>query len=450
MRRPTTRSRSHDTDSMDGDPEIGESYVVTRITNGVPEKTIAIVVATKQVTDDQLRLIRAEKEKLQTNTPIEVSESAKEEPNPTAMHTLYYIHYEGMDRRLDEWAERNRFLGFASSEKPSPSMGIQKVTRSQRRIDEEFNHLPVGYEVMGATVAKLEREYEERTKVRNIEMVTLGRWEIDTWYFAPYPAPFDQTVHLFVCEYCLMYFNDIKLYSRHVKLACRRRTPPGNEIYRKGNLSVFEVSGYQDRQYAQFLCLLSKLFMDHKTLYYDVETFLFYVLCEVDNEGAHIVGNFSKELDTGNNLACIMILPPYQRKGYGKLLIQLSYELSSREGWIGTPEKPLSDLGKVSYRSYWWWVILGTLENMETDTVRASILSEETGIASADIVSTLYPMQMIKSWKGDHIVRASKRVVEHCRSLGLVRPPSLLLDEKCLRWEPRRPRGPPRTRPKHK
>jgi len=39
---------------------------------------------------------------------------------------------------------------------------------------------------------------------------------------------------------------------------------------------------------------LAKLFLDHKTLYFDVEPFLFYILCEVDKVGAHLVGYFSK------------------------------------------------------------------------------------------------------------------------------------------------------------
>ena len=42
----------------------------------------------------------------------------------------------------------------------------------------------------------------------------------------------------------------------------------------------------------QNLCLLAKLFLDHKTLYYDVDPFLFYILTEVDDTGAHIVGYF--------------------------------------------------------------------------------------------------------------------------------------------------------------
>jgi hypothetical protein len=72
---------------------------------------------------------------------------------------------------------------------------------------------------------------------------------------------------------------------------------------------VFEVDGAKQKLYCQCLCLLSKvaplppsrphhaaqLFIDHKTLYYDVEPFLFYILTEVDKDGCRIVGYFSKE-----------------------------------------------------------------------------------------------------------------------------------------------------------
>ena len=36
------------------------------------------------------------------------------------------------------------------------------------------------------------------------------------------------------------------------------------------------------------------MYLDHKTLYYDVEPFLFYVLTCNDNTGSHLVGYFSK------------------------------------------------------------------------------------------------------------------------------------------------------------
>ena len=77
--------------------------------------------------------------------------------------------------------------------------------------------------------------------------------------------------------------------------SCLQTSPPGTEIYRKDGLCMFEVDGKGHRIYCQNLCLLSKLFLDHKTLYYDVDPFLFYVLCEADSNGSNIVGYFSKE-----------------------------------------------------------------------------------------------------------------------------------------------------------
>jgi histone acetyltransferase MYST1 len=46
------------------------------------------------------------------------------------------------------------------------------------------------------------------------------------------------------------------------------------------------------------------------------DPFLFYVLCETDAQGHHVVGYFSKEKHSGENynLACILTFPPHQRK----------------------------------------------------------------------------------------------------------------------------------------
>jgi GNAT superfamily N-acetyltransferase len=113
-----------------------------------------------------------------------------------------------------------------------------------------------------------------------------------------------------------------KTLLRH-KAKCDLRHPPGNEIYRSGNLSMFEVDGKKNKIYCQNLCLLAKLFLDHKTLYYDVEPFLFYILTDCDTRGCHLIGYFSKEKNSPDdyNLACILTLPPYQRQGFGNFLI---------------------------------------------------------------------------------------------------------------------------------
>lgn len=92
-----------------------------------------------------------------------------------------------------------------------------------------------------------------------------------------------------------------------------------------------QVDGKKAKVYCQNLCLLSKLFLDHKTLYYDVDPFLFYVLCERDAEGYHLVGYFSKEKQSqeDHNLACILTLPAYQRK-VGRWRRVLSLSLTGR------------------------------------------------------------------------------------------------------------------------
>ena len=89
----------------------------------------------------------------------------------------------------------------------------------------------------------------------------------------------------------------------------------------------YGACGDEEKLFCQNLCLIAKLFLDHKSIYFDVSPFKFYILTENDNNGSHIVAYFSREnyLTTEFNLACIMVLPPYQRKGYGQFLISMSF-----------------------------------------------------------------------------------------------------------------------------
>ncbi|XP_043211778.1 histone acetyltransferase KAT8-like isoform X2 [Amphibalanus amphitrite] len=364
---------------------------------------------------------------------------------PSGAHTEYYVHYDGHNRRLDEWVPIGRLRrqesdpnsGKDRSSSSDPLLDSdRKITRNQKRKHDEINHVQKSYDEMDPTTAALEKEHETITKVKYIDRVQIGRYEIDTWYFSPYPDEYMKQPKLYICEYCLKYMKLETTYRHHLG-DCGWRQPPGREIYRKGTLSVYEVDGADHKVYGQNLCLLAKLFLDHKTLYFDVEPFLFYILCEVDKQGAHVVGYFSKEKESleGNNVACILVLPPYQRKGYGKLLIAFSYELSKLEGVCGSPEKPLSDLGKLSYRSYWSWIILEVLYEYK-DIANLAVLSEITSIALPDVITSLQSLNMLKYWKGQHVLCVTPKLIEdHIRS-DEFRRPRLSVDTTCLRWVP--------------
>jgi len=123
----------------------------------------------------------------------------------------------------------------------------------------------------------------------------------------------------------------------------------------------------------------------------------------MDNKGCHLVGYFSKEKKSlaNYNLACILTLPCHQRKGYGKYLISLSYELSKIEGKVGSPEKPISDLGKVSYLSYWSRVLIHIFKDKKPgEQISIEELSSLTSITTADIIETLKHLRVLVWYKG--------------------------------------------------
>jgi histone acetyltransferase SAS3 len=180
------------------------------------------------------------------------------------------------------------------------------------------------------------------------------------------------------------------------QLKCPAKHPPGDEIYRDGKYSFFEVDGRKNPVYCQYLCLLAKLFLGSKTLYYDVEPFLFYVMTENDDHGCHFVGYFSKEKrqTSTNNVSCILVLPRFQRRGFGHMLIDFSYLLTKVEKKTGSPEKPLSDMGLVSYRGYWRLTLCYYLVKYK-GAISISKISEDTGMTADDIVSALEALRAL-------------------------------------------------------
>jgi len=313
------------------------------------------------------------------------------------------------------------------------------------------------------------------SRIRLITHVQYGDYELVTWYPSPYPDPYRTSKKLFVCRYCLKYCKEIRTIAQHMK-ECKCRRPPGKLIYQDGKNAVFEVDGSIHKLYCQCLCLFAKLFIDHKTLYYDVDPFHFYVLTEIvpikssttsatapstspssssaasstspsassSSSSSHptpnesnsssssssssfdsaasyheVVAYFSKEKNSPDhyNLSCIVTLPHHQRKGYGRFLIALSYELSRREGRVGSPEKPLSELGRLSYISYWVGELMQLFATDPTTRNLSIIdLCARTGFKKEDVISALESVGFIRHVSGEHELNVDSKVVAEYQS----------------------------------
>jgi len=355
----------------------------------------------------------------------------KKDEQPNEYSYEYYIHYVEYDRRNDHWIQRKDISDTKVTDEE-----LKKLKNNQIPTDEIVFHNDENEGMDEAGVAA----HEEATKVRTIDEIVMGNYRCCTWYFSPFPEEYHNEKTLYFCEFCLNFYVKKDELERHLKTNCLLRHPPGNEIYRDDKISMFEVDGKTESIYCENLSYLSKLFLDHKTLAWDVDPFLFYILTEYDKYGYHFVGYFSKEKDSpqGWNLSCILTLPFHQRKGYGKFLIEFSYLLSKREQKYGSPERPLSDLGYSTYFAYWTQKICETLRKWEGNAITINDIAEETHIKQKDIHNVMSDLHLLAYDNGSYIVIADKKILDELeKRTGKKGYP---LDPDKLIWTPYKPK----------
>lgn len=119
------------------------------------------------------------------------------------------------------------------------------------------------------TSGSMTQSHGEISRVKNLNRIQIGGHEVEAWYFSAYPKEYAHIPVLYICEMCLSFFPSPMMLSRH-RVKCTLHHPPGNEIYRHEDISFYEIDGRRQKTWCRNLCLLSKMFLDHKTLYYDV------------------------------------------------------------------------------------------------------------------------------------------------------------------------------------
>lgn len=124
------------------------------------------------------------------------------------------------------------------------------------------------------------------------------------------------------------------------------------------------------------------------------------------------------------------------RKGYGQYLIEFSYLLTRVEKKTGSPEKPLSDMGLVSYRKYWRLLLCQELLNQK-GPISVAAISERTGMTPDDIVSALEGLRALvrdpvtKKYAFRLDTDYFKSYIDKCQAAG-----NPMIKSECLVWTP--------------
>jgi len=174
--------------------------------------------------------------------------------------TKFYVHWTDFNRRLDLWIDKDKVDFECTKEQ------MKEIRERKRRFDDLQHERHEDHEGLGEADLK---EHEELTKVKNVNKLQFGKYLLETWYFTPLPREIwkqgDDIIEvLYMCEFCLSFYKTKDELERHQKRD-KVRHPPGDEIYRNGKVSVFEVDGEKSKIWCQNLCYVAKMFLDHKS-----------------------------------------------------------------------------------------------------------------------------------------------------------------------------------------
>lgn len=324
-----------------------------------------------------------------------------------------YVRFRNKNNRIDSWFEFSKLTFVSHKQKENQSM--------KKRYDD-------------GEVKLIKKRREP--PMRELETIKFGDYLLKCWYFSPFPKEYTRYGHLYVCDICCLYFTDKEDFLAHGHERKKLR-PPGREIYRYEDLSLFEVIGAENKMFCQCLSLVAKLFLDDIAVFYNVSQYIFYVMCKCDENGAHIAAFFSRYSNWSDNniLACIVVLPHYQRKGYSSILISLAYEIARRNGIIGSPEKPFSDLGKIAFRAYWKKVILTVFAKYHDKIQVYDHIAAITSIHRNDLLKTLQELYFVyKTDEGWTSSLDKERISNYVNSLEGTNIPQFFFDPDSLIW----------------
>ena len=82
------------------------------------------------------------------------------------------------------------------------------------KITVETNNVMFAY--FNAVIVNFISCYFQITKIKFVDKIQFGKYEIDAWYFSPFPEEYGKQCKLWICEYCIKYMKFEKTYKEHL------------------------------------------------------------------------------------------------------------------------------------------------------------------------------------------------------------------------------------------
>jgi len=156
----------------------------------------------------------------------------------------------------------------------------KKLLEANKQDEKEGSENPTPIDEYSEQILKADQTLKEDcikpVDISKNKAIKFGSYLIKMWFASPYPAEYSERPILYLCEYCFKYLNSeyalmrhqvniyiylllflffffflnnllINLLIKFKKKKCPIKVPPGNEIYRDNNISIFEVDGRKNK-----------------------------------------------------------------------------------------------------------------------------------------------------------------------------------------------------------
>lgn len=187
-----------------------------------------------------------------------------------------------------------------------------------------------------------------------------------------------------------------------LKIHMEECTIPFTPIYTE---SEFKIAKLGNQRTKQVLSVISQMFISTKTVFYEVDMYDYYILYDKE-----IIGYFSSYKDGSFLLNCFLVMPCFQKQGWGTVLLDFAYSKQTRDAKdpaksevqnVVSAEKPYSKKAIMCFRKYWKYKVL-----------RGKTVNEIAKLSNLSIDDVIIGLELngfdFKKWKQAAVIEAKK------------------------------------------